>query len=512
MGRAVRDLTGPSTTPTASPSILVVDDDRRVVDLLNIALAAHGYRVVTASDGEEAVRIALGKRPDLVVLDVRLPKRSGLEVCEILRQDPDDPHLPIIMVSAANEMEARLQGFARGADDYLAKPFSPKELVARIRRLLVRATDAREARRRGREAEMELSRVRDDVKRAHAELRREQRLREFTAGLARDLHGALDAEELAGRFLLAVQAHVNVGVAALIAAERAGGPLVPFAIRGDGLERLAGLEVRADGDLATLLAGLGRPVRRAELERFPELKTELEPLVVEGISLLAPLRSAQGLEGLLLVDDRRDGEDASRLDFDAMSLLCDAAAMGLANARRCRALADGLAEILVARACEDAPTGEGEVRAEAAVLVERAARALSLPYRTRGLLGSAVALGAWASTTPGRHALALAAAADPTGRLLDLARLLECGGDTGHADPDGPGEGDGVTLLQVSHRFVAARQCGRASEDALAEAMDHLDPSVAARLRQALTGVTRDVHAPVGPWKSPGIAVSSSGS
>ncbi len=489
----MRDLTGPSPPPAVAPCILVVDDDRRVVDLLNIALAAHGYRVVTAGDGEEAVRIALGKRPDLVVLDVRLPKKSGLEVCEILRQDPDDPHLPIIMVSAASEMEARLQGFARGADDYLAKPFSPKELVARIKRLLARATDAREARRRGREAELELARARDDVKRAHAELRREQRLREFTAGLARDLHGALDAEELAGRFLLAVQTQVDVAVVALLAADRAGGPLVPFAIRGDGLDRLAGLELRTDGELATLLAGLGRPVRRAELERFPELGPELSLLVVQGISLLAPLRGTQGLEGLLLADDRLDGEDASRLDLDVLSLLCDAAAMGLANARRCRALADGLIETLVARAGEGAAGEESNARAEAAVLVERAARVLLLPPRMRGLLGSGVALGAWALTMPGRHALALAAAVDPSGRLLDLARLLDCGAGPEREDGDAPHEHEAVTLLHVARHYVAARRCGRATAAALAEAMDAL--GLDAAVRRALHGTAPDVAA-----------------
>src|SRR5262249_8429948 len=187
------------------------------------------------------------------------PKKRGFEVCEILRRDPDDPSLPIIMVSAASEMDARLQGFARGADDYLAKPFSPKELVARIKRLLARATDAREARRRGREAEMELARTRDNVKRAHADLQREKRLRDFTTGMARELHGALDAEELAGRFLLAVQAQVEVSVAALLAAERTTGPLVPVAIRGDGMDRVADLALTQDSELVTLLMGLGRP-------------------------------------------------------------------------------------------------------------------------------------------------------------------------------------------------------------------------------------------------------------
>ena len=98
-------------TATGIPaSILVVDDDRRVVELMTIALNAYGYRVLQAADGEEALRVAAQERPDLVVLDVRLPKRSGYEVCELLRQDPDDPDIPIIMVSAAAETEARLQG------------------------------------------------------------------------------------------------------------------------------------------------------------------------------------------------------------------------------------------------------------------------------------------------------------------------------------------------------------------------------------------------------------------
>jgi DNA-binding response OmpR family regulator len=481
------------TATAASPCVLVVDDDRRVVDLLNIALAAHGYRVITASDGEEAVRVALGKRPDLVVLDVRLPKKSGLEVCEILRQDPDDPHLPIIMVSAASETEARLQGFARGADDYLAKPFSPKELVARIKRLLARASEARESRRRGHEAEMELARTRDDVKRAHAELRREQRLRELGAGMARDLHGALDADELASRFLLAVRLQVCVGTAALLVAEGAGGPLVPVAIRGDGLGRVAGLEVRPDGELATLLAGMGRPVRRAELERFPELRAELRGFVAAGMSLLAPLRGAAGLEGLLVADERLDGEDASRLDIDVLNLLCAAATVGLANARRCRALADGLIETLVARAGELGPDDDSEARVEAASLAEHAARTLMLPPRARGLIAHGVALGAWAETAVGRHALALAAAADPTGRLLELALLVDRAAGLEVGDQEAAGEREAVVLLRVARDYAAGRGRGCPTPQALARAMDAVGGRLDPATRAALDGAAREI-------------------
>ena len=490
----MRSLSSTGSQTAVSPCILVVDDDRRVVDLLNIALAAHGYRVMSAVDGEEAVRLALGKRPDLVVLDVRLPKKSGFEVCEILRQDPDDPYLPIIMVSAASEMEARLQGFARGADDYLAKPFSPKELVARIKRLLARATDARETRRRGREAEMELARTRDSVKRAHAELQRERRLREFTAGMARELHGALDAEELAGRFLLAVQTQVEVNVAALLTPERAGGPFVPLAIRGDGFDRVAGFSLDPAGELMNLLTGLGRPVRRAELERFPELAPELQEIVTQGISLIAPLRGTHGIEGVLLADDRVDGQDASGLDLDVLGLLCDAAAVGLANARRCRALADGLVETMIARAGEVATEDDSEMRVEAAVLTDRAARALFIPPRVRGLVGHGAALGEWALSAPGRHAVALAAAADPTGRLLDLGRLLEVSAGIEGEECDLPHTPEAVMLLRVARGFVAERRRGVPPPAALVRAMDAMGDDLDACTRKALAEALRHGH------------------
>src|SRR5262245_45472374 len=100
---------GSGATPS-QPAILIVDDDKRVVELLEIALEAHGYRILHAADGDAGLECARREHPALVLLDVRLPRRSGYEVCEKLRQDPDDPHVPILMVSAAAEVEARVQG------------------------------------------------------------------------------------------------------------------------------------------------------------------------------------------------------------------------------------------------------------------------------------------------------------------------------------------------------------------------------------------------------------------
>ena len=254
---------------------------------------------------------------------------------------------------------------------------------------------------------------------------------------------------------------------------------------------MAGISLAADGELVTLLLGLGRPVRLSELERFPELSAELPGLAAQGISLVAPLRGVNGLEGLLLADDRLDGDDASRMDLDVLNLLCDAAAVGLANARRCRALADGLVETLVAHAGEVAPVDDSEMRIEAVTLIERAARGLMIPPRMRGLIGHGVALGEWALSAPGQHAVALAATADPTGRLLQLGRLLDCGGGPEGEDCDASHMREATVLLRVARVYVAERRQGTSPVAALARAMDSAGSDLESAARQALATALR---------------------
>ena len=461
-------------------AILVVDDDRRVVELLTIALTAYGYRVLSAGDGDEALKVAMSERPDLVVLDVRLPKKSGLEVCEVLRQDPEDPHVPIIMVSAAAEIEARLQGLSRGADDYVAKPFSPKELMARIKRLLARSAESREAVRRGLEAERELNHVREEAKRNHAELLHEQKLRDLTLYLARDLHRVLDVDDLVHRLVLRVHAHAGVSVTAILCLERPGGPLTPFAIHGDVTARIADLELATGGELAALLHGLGRPVRRQELERFPELQGELPPFIAAGLTLLAPLCGPSGLEGLLVLDERVDGQDLTRHDSEVLTAFCDIAALALHNAQRCRAQANGLLEMLASLAGTERVGLEVDALAEAAELVRRAA-APALPLRERELLLRAIALGEWVVTAHGRQALDAAASQDPSGRLAELLRMTQQAADmTGPAargrfedHGDSVDEQLAAMLLAFALAYARERMQGSDAEQALARSVEH---------------------------------------
>src|SRR5438552_5449801 len=122
-------------------NLLVVDDDRKTVDLVRLYLERAGYSVRTAFDGRQALELARARRPDLVVLDLMLPHLDGLDVCHVLFEEIG--RVPVIMLTARTTEADKLAGLESGADDYVTKPFSPRELVARVRAVLRRtATDS----------------------------------------------------------------------------------------------------------------------------------------------------------------------------------------------------------------------------------------------------------------------------------------------------------------------------------------------------------------------------------
>ena len=118
--------------------ILVVEDDHKTADLVRLYLERDGYQVLTAHDGSEGLDIAGEWKPDLVVLDLLLPGFNGMEVCRTLRNESE---VPIIMLTALSTEQDKLGGLDLGADDYMTKPFSPKELVARVRAVLRRTIE-----------------------------------------------------------------------------------------------------------------------------------------------------------------------------------------------------------------------------------------------------------------------------------------------------------------------------------------------------------------------------------
>jgi len=120
----------------AKGKILVVDDEIYIVHILDFSLGMEGYEVLTALDGEQAVDKARSEHPDLIVLDIMMPKLDGYETCKILKAGEDTKNIPVILLSAKGRNVDQKIGFEVGADDYITKPFSPRKLVERINTLL----------------------------------------------------------------------------------------------------------------------------------------------------------------------------------------------------------------------------------------------------------------------------------------------------------------------------------------------------------------------------------------
>jgi two-component system alkaline phosphatase synthesis response regulator PhoP len=124
----------------AKGRILVVDDEIYIVHILDFSLGMEGYEVVTALDGEQALEKARAEKPDLIVLDIMMPKLDGYETCKRLKADAATKDIPVILLSAKGRNVDQKVGFEVGADDYITKPFSPRKLVERINAILGHGT------------------------------------------------------------------------------------------------------------------------------------------------------------------------------------------------------------------------------------------------------------------------------------------------------------------------------------------------------------------------------------
>ncbi len=125
----------------AKEKILIVDDEKDIVKMLNYNLKKEGYRTVDAHDGEDALDLAVREHPDLIILDLMLPGIDGLEVCKQLKKEVKTSRIPVIMLTAKTQETDKIVGLELGADDYVSKPFSLKELIARIKAVLRRSSE-----------------------------------------------------------------------------------------------------------------------------------------------------------------------------------------------------------------------------------------------------------------------------------------------------------------------------------------------------------------------------------
>ena len=124
-------------------TILVIDDEKDLIKLIDLHLSKEGYLVIGAKNGIEGLDIALKHKPDLILLDIMMPKLDGLEVCKRLKSATETSRIPVVMLTAKAQETDKVIGLELGADDYITKPFSPRELVARVKAVLRRSEPAK---------------------------------------------------------------------------------------------------------------------------------------------------------------------------------------------------------------------------------------------------------------------------------------------------------------------------------------------------------------------------------
>ena len=327
-------------------TILVVDDDRRVVDLLQISLSQNGYHVTTAGTGEEALESVRRETPHLIILDLRLPKKNGYEVCAALKSAKDTAGIPIIMVSATAEVDARLQGLMHGADDYLTKPFSPKELLIKVRRIFERLERAENLSIKNQELETEVARNREDLVVRNKELRFQVFSLETLMGLTHQLNSSLDLEALLSTVILSVVGQLRVNSACLFLTDERENPkrLDAMTFKGVKEDLVRSIHFEYQDPFLRAVRPVdgeeGRPLRLHDLSEDPSLEKSVGPLYAAGFTLVCPVMMKQKLTAILAVGEKVSGQDFQSTDLEMVKALSESAGIAIENARLFKDLQD----------------------------------------------------------------------------------------------------------------------------------------------------------------------------
>jgi len=441
------------------PLVLVADEEPHVVEAVVAALQLHHYRVSVAEDGDEALRRAHGESPDLIIASVRLKGRGGLELCGTLRREVDWGDMPIVLLSAASDPEARVEALAHGADDLVTKPFSPRELMARVQRLVARARETSRYRNRSQELERDLARLETDARRARDEAERERSLRTLAAAFHGTLLRTIDLDELDARLLRECCVQTGARSAALLSPSGPGAWTVT-AVRGELPERWESLALDSKGACMEWLVALGRPALRAELERLSGMAREVGELSAYGVAMLAVVPGPCGASGVVVCEERADGTPFGVLERERFGALCAAAAPARAVARRFRAQQDRALDMISAPASVAARRREAALESQERLLA--LAGQLGVPAADRAALVRVLDLGPWAWSDAGRTALSELAGDEPSGALRRVRALVLDAEECSRGE-SGAGE-DALPLLAAAGlRYQALRISGRSA-------------------------------------------------
>jgi response regulator RpfG family c-di-GMP phosphodiesterase len=318
-------------------SILVADPDVRVVELLQITLSGRGYDVRTVTDGAAALDEIERQRPDLIVLGVRLPNRTGFQIVEQVRADPRTARLPVILIAGSPSNESRIQGLRLGADDYLVKPFSPRELMIKIRTILDRTADLKVLQGRN-------ERLRDDAKRQREEmLRAREEMGQYLGRINALLHHVeqvghqRDLDALLATLVAACHRELGFARVCVFVPVRGSEGLRPRAWHGIDEPALRAVRLGAEDFLCQSVRLEARTMSADEFSGYPLAGDDLLRLAALGLTQMTPVLSEEReLLALIAGGERRTAGPVDRLDLHLLEVLAHAAAVAMRDVQATR--------------------------------------------------------------------------------------------------------------------------------------------------------------------------------
>ncbi len=314
--------------------ILVVDDDPNVVEILTESLRSRGYRTESARNGEEALEKYDRFEPDLVLLDVVLPIKDGFQVCDEIRARDIHRDVPIIMISSNVIQDTVVQGYHSGAQDYIKKPFSLKEIHAKINSYLSQANASKDLREQNLLLEGEVQKGQEDYLRVNRELKKKILDMRTLFGLSLDLNRLRDPDDLVHIFSLTLIGQIGINSIALFYVSNemdehlsfAGGKGIQLnVLRTVRLSREVGLSKYAIANQDII--SLGDPSLPEDAMREVYFMGEL------GFTYCVPLIVKSQLIGIVFVGEKINKQPYTEHDFDLIKSICNSAATGFENSR-----------------------------------------------------------------------------------------------------------------------------------------------------------------------------------
>ncbi|MDP3939946.1 MAG: response regulator [Deltaproteobacteria bacterium] len=312
--------------------ILVVDDDTRVLEILSESLHRNGYHVRQAISGREALETYQHSTPQLVILDMALPDMTGFDVLKEFRAHGGSD-VPVVFLSANGDVDMRVEGLEQGAEEYLVKPVSLRELNSKVEKILARSTRTRALRDKSSSLQTQLSRRREDQSKMNKEIKRQLLSMRTLFSVSQDINRLLDATELVNVVSLTLLGELQVSSMAMFALERENSRKFSLlGVKGFNREKFTGVDIERQGRFVSLLEVDQRPrkIARNPDRRWTRLLPDLRLAVFEYVT---PIKVRGATKGLIFTGPKITSEEYNDYDLDMMMYVANSAGIGLENAR-----------------------------------------------------------------------------------------------------------------------------------------------------------------------------------